>query len=277
MRLRVIVGVFLISLVACSEETPDLGAGIAESAISSRTTPTSTSSTVRKFSEPTTSTAFGPLQVLVFHKTAGFRHDSIPAGIAAITELGEEHGYIVTATGDASVFTRSGLADYDVIVFLSTTGDILNGDQEHAMERFIRAGNGFVGIHSATDTEYEWPWFKGLVGAYFDSHPAPQTATVSILESEHWTMQGLPTSFVRFDEWYNFRSLPGPGVMIIATLDENSYQGGNMGESHPIVWAQEYDGGRSWYTAFGHTVESFSEPLVLTHLVNGILWAAQSG
>ncbi len=273
---RVIFGVLAVSLAACTEQNSDPNVGTAESTTSSTTTITSTSLAVTTFSDPTTSTAPSPLQVLVFHKTAGFRHDSIPAGIAAITELGEEHGYTVTATNDASAFTESGLTDYDAIVFLSTTGDILNGEQQHALESFIRAGKGFVGIHSATDTEYEWPWYEGLVGAYFGNHPAPQTATVHVLESEHPTMQGLPPSFVRFDEWYNFRSLPGPEVVILATVDESSYEGGTMGELHPSVWAQEYDGGRSWYTAFGHTVESFSEPLVLTHLVNGILWAARS-
>ena len=211
-------------------------------------------------------------QVLVFHKTAGFRHDSIPAGIAAITTLGLEHGYSVEATDDASVFTESGLADYDAIVFLSTTRDILDAGQEQAMESFIEAGNGFVGIHSATDTEYDWSWYGGLVGAYFANHPATQSATIDVVEPTHPTMQGLPPSFVRFDEWYDFRSVPGPGVTILATLDESSYVGGNMGDPHPIVWAHEYDGGRSFYTAFGHTEETFSEPIVLTQLNNAILW-----
>lgn len=212
----------------------------------------------------------------MFHKTTGFRHDSIPAGIAAITELGQQHGYSVTATDDASVFTESVLASYDVIIFLSTTGDILDGEQEHAMERFIGAGSGFVGIHSAADTEYGWPWYGGLVGAYFDSHPALQQATVRLEESEHPTIRELPPSFERFDEWYNFESLPRPEVTILATVNESSYQGGNMGDPHPVVWAQEYDGGRSFYTAFGHTAESFSEPLILTQLANAILWAARS-
>ena len=184
-----------------------------------------------------------PFQVLVFHRTRGFRHDSIPAGIAAITELGQEYGFAVTSTADASVFTDSDLAGYAVIVFLSTTGDVLDGEQERALERFIEAGNGFVGIHSAAGTEYEWPWYGSLIGAYFDSHPAPQQALIQVVEPQHPAMQGLPRTFVRFDEWYNFRNQPDSDVMILATLDESSYEGGTMGKPHPIVWARQYEEG----------------------------------
>jgi len=214
------------------------------------------------------------MQVLVFHKTAGFRHDSIPAGIEAINALGEEHGFVVTATDDASVFTESGLADYEVVVFLSTTGDILDPTQEQAMKNFIQSGNGFVGIHSATDTEYEWPWYGDLVGAYFDGHPAPQPATVHVVEPDHPTMQGLPVESELFDEWYNFRNAPGAEVTVLAALDETTYEGGTMGGNHPITWAQEFDGGRSFYTARGHPLESYSEPTFRTLLGNAIRWAA---
>jgi len=141
------------------------------------------------------------------------------------------------------------------------------------MQDFVEAGNGFVGIHSASDTEYEWDWYGSLVGAYFDGHPAPQMATVEVVEVEHPTMAGLPPSFERFDEWYNFRTPPGPGVTILATLDEETYEGGTMGGSHPIMWAHENLGGRSFYTAFGHTIESYEEPLILDLLANAIRWA----
>jgi cytochrome c len=213
----------------------------------------------------------GPAEVLVFHKTTGFRHESIPNGIAALQDLGDQHGFAVTATDDASVFTEEGLALYDVIVFLSTTGDILNGPQEAAMEGFIRAGNGFVGVHSASDTEYEWPWYGDLVGAYFGSHPAPQEAHVTVVEPEHPIMEALPVEIDRFDEWYNFQSFPQE-VVVLATLEETSYEGGTMGDLHPITWAHEFDGGRSFYTAFGHTNESYAEPLVLDLLAGAIRW-----
>ncbi|HSB86061.1 MAG TPA: ThuA domain-containing protein [Ilumatobacteraceae bacterium] len=248
---------------------------VSTTSTTSSTTPTTISTTTSTSSsgiEPEPSHA----RVLVFHKTAGFHHDSISAGIQALSELGEAHGFVVTPTDDASIFTETGLADFDVIVFLSTTGDVLDASQQLAMEHFIGAGNGFVGIHAAADTEYDWSWYGGLVGAYFDNHPAPQTAHVDVGDPNHPIMRGLPTQFERFDEWYSFRGLPPPGVTVLATLDEASYEGGTMGAVHPIVWAQQYEGGRSAYIAFGHTDESFSEPLVRTLLTNAILWAAES-
>jgi type 1 glutamine amidotransferase len=210
---------------------------------------------------------------LVFHKTAGFRHQSIGAGIDALADLGDENGFSVTATDDAAVFTDEDLAGFEVIVFLNTTGDVLDEAQQGAMERFIAQDRGFVGIHSATDTEYEWAWYGQLVGAYFENHPAPQAATVHVTAPDHPVMRDIPTRFERFDEWYNFTAVP-EGAEILATLDESSYEGGKMGDPHPIVWAQELDGARSLYTGFGHTEEAFSEELVLDHLGDGIRWAA---
>jgi cytochrome c len=260
----------LIAVISCSETSANPG----KVSNGSETSVTSVTPT-----EPTTSTQPDPdpFQVLVFHKTAGFQHGSIPAGIEAISELGEEQGFIVTATDDAAVFTEAGLAVYEVIVFLNTTGDILDVGQQQAMEDFIQSGNGFVGIHSATDTEYDWPWYGGLVAAYFEGHPAPQPATNRLNAPDHPAAHGLPASFERFDEWYNFRSPPGPAVVVLATLDETSYQGGTMGDNHPIAWAQDYDGGRAFYTAGGHTIESFAEPLFRAHIAQGILWAAGAG
>jgi cytochrome c len=150
---------------------------------------------------------------------------------------------------------------------------VLDESQQEAMEEFIRAGNGFVGVHSAADTEYEWPWYGELVGVYFDTHPDPQPAIVELAES-HPVVEGVPEQFERFDEWYNFRAHPKPEVTILATLDEASYEGGNMGDAHPIVWAHEYDGGRSTYIGFGHTPETFAEPVVRTLLMNAITWTA---
>ena len=221
----------------------------------------------------TTISVTPPLELLVFHKTGGFRHDSIEAGIAALEDLAETNNHEVTATEDASVFTVDGLQPFDVIVFMNTTGDVLDESQQGAMDEFIQAGKGFVGVHSATDTEYEWPWYGGLVAAYFDSHPPPQQAMVNLVEP-HPVVEGLPEQFERFDEWYNFRAHPGPAVTILATLDESSYEGGDMSEAHPIVWAHEYEGGRSVYIGFGHTSESFAEPLTRTLLSNAVRWAA---
>ncbi|HEX9535442.1 MAG TPA: ThuA domain-containing protein [Stellaceae bacterium] len=212
--------------------------------------------------------------VLVFSKTTGFRHDSIPQGIAAIEMLGTEHGFAVDGTEDAARFSDVALARYKVVVFLNTTGDILDAGEKAAFERYVRSGGGFVGIHSASDTEYGWPWYGRLVGTWFASHPQIQRATVHIANPDHPSMKGLPPLWERTDEWYNFRSDPRGAVQVLATLDEASYSGGAMGADHPIAWCQEIDGGRSWYTAMGHTKESYAEPLFRLHLLGGIESAA---
>ena len=212
--------------------------------------------------------------VLVFSKTAGFRHDSIPAGVSAVRQQGSSRGFSVDATEDSNIFTDESLANYKVVVFLSTTGDVLNAQQEAAFERFVRRGGGFVGIHSATDTEYEWAFFGALVGAYFAGHPDIQTATIHIEDATHPVAAALPRPWTRRDEWYNFRRNPRGSVNVLATLDERTYTGGTMAPDHPIAWSHTYEGGRSFYTAGGHTPESFSETLFADHIGRAILWAA---
>ncbi len=215
-------------------------------------------------------------RVLVFSKTAGFRHASIPDGIAAIWRLGDANGFSVDATEDPSVFNDSFLDRYRVVVFLSTTGDILNPSQQRAFESWIKRGNGFVGIHAAADTEYEWPWFGELVGGYFKSHPKQQDATVNVEDREHLSTKHLPARWNRFDEWYNYRENPRGRVHVLASLDEKSYEGGSMEGDHPIAWYREFDGGRAWYTGMGHTEVSFVEPEFVRHILGGIEWAAGS-
>jgi len=211
---------------------------------------------------------------LIFSKTTGFRHDSIPNGIAAITELGAQNGFNVDATEDASLFTDENLANYQVVIFLNTTGNVLGDDQKAAFQRYIEGGNGYVGIHSATDTEYDWKWYGQLVGAYFRSHPEIQSATIQIEDPNHPSTAPLPLSWQRTDEWYNFQSNPRGTVHVLATIDENSYSGGDMID-HPMVWCHEVaGGGRSWYTELGHTQESYDEPSYRDHLLGGILSAA---
>ena len=212
--------------------------------------------------------------LLIFSKTAGYRHESIPAGIAAIRSLGVQHRIAVDATEASSLFTDEGLAKYRVVVFLNTTGDVLDSTQQAAFERFIRSGGGFVGVHSATDTEYDWPWYGNLVGAYFRSHPLIQPATLQVVDTSHPSTRHLPAQWTRTDEWYNFRKAPGADVAVLMRVDETSYSGGNMGEDHPVAWCHAYDGGRAWYTALGHTIESYSDPVFVEHLWGGIAWAA---
>lgn len=213
--------------------------------------------------------------VLVFSRTAGFRHDSIPAGIEAIQKLGRAHGFSVEATEDSGAFTADHLQRYRAVVFLNTTGTVFNDGQRQALKGFIRSGGGFVGIHSASDTEYDWPWYGRMVGAYFKNHPRIQPAEIEVERRDHPSTAHLPDGrWVRTDEWYNFRDNPRGDVQVLLSLDTATFEGSHMGDDHPIAWYHHYDGGRAWYTAGGHTIASFSEPDFVRHLLGGILWAA---
>lgn len=225
-------------------------------------------------SGPAASKGADETRVLVFSKTAGFRHDSIPEGIVAVRELGAAGGFAVDATEDAGAFTNGNLARYDAVVFLSTTGDVLNAAQQRAFERYIKRGGGYVGVHAAADTEYDWAFYGGLAGAYFQSHPAIQPATVDVEDRAHPATSGLAQAWNRTDEWYNYRSNPREHAHVLASLDESSYTGGTMSGDHPIAWCQEYRGGRAFYTGAGHTKESYAEPAFRQHLLGGIRYAA---
>jgi type 1 glutamine amidotransferase len=213
-------------------------------------------------------------KVLVFSKTAGFRHDSIPDGIALIRQLGAENHFGVDASEDATLFNDANLASYNVVLFLNTTGDILNSDQQAAFQHFIEKGKGFVGIHSASDTQHTWAWYGGLIGAYFQSHPAIQPATIKVEDRSNPSTIFLGSTWQRTDEWYNFATNPRGKVHILLTIDESTYSGGTMGADHPLAWCHFYDGGRSWYTENGHTKETYSEPLYQQHVLGGIEFAA---
>jgi type 1 glutamine amidotransferase len=210
--------------------------------------------------------------ILVFSRTTGYRHGSIPDGVEAIRRLGSQLNFGVEHTEDPAVFTDAGLDGHAAVVFLNTTGDVLDSAQQSALEGFIRAGGGFAGVHSAADTEYDWPWYGQLVGAWFERHPAIQEALLAVVEPGHSATRCLPATWTRRDEWYDFRSAPPAGATVLLTLDESSYRGGRMGTPHPVSWFWEYDGGRTWYTALGHTRESYAEPAFLDHLAGGILW-----
>lgn len=216
-----------------------------------------------------------PTNVLLFSKTVGFRHGSIAAGVQAIEKAAKNNNMSVVATEDATVFNGNQLASVDVIVFLNTTGDVLNEKQQEAMEQFIQGGGGWVGIHAAADTEYDWPWYGKLMGAYFAGHPAVQRGRVVITDQDHPAMSHLPENWERVDEWYDYRSVPEESVTILATLDESTYEGGGMGDTHPIAWCHEYDGGRAFYTGGGHTDESFEESDFIQHIIAAIQWAAE--
>ncbi|MEU8381829.1 ThuA domain-containing protein, partial [Streptosporangium sp. NPDC048865] len=214
-------------------------------------------------------------KVLVFSKTSGFRHDSIPEGIAAVQKLGQENNFAVDTTEDSAQFTDANLAQYQAVIFMSTTGDpVTTPDQKAAFERYIQGGGGFAGIHAASDSGYNWEWYGKLVGAYFKSHPATQQATVVTEDLAHPSTAHLPTSWTRVDEWYDFQANPRNSVHVLQSMNQKSYTGSTQGIDHPISWCQDYDGGRSWYTGLGHTKESFAEANFLKMLLGGIKTAA---
>ncbi|MDB5250553.1 MAG: glycosyl hydrolase [Segetibacter sp.] len=211
-------------------------------------------------------------RVLVFTKTKGYFHESIPTGAAAIQKLGSENAFTVDTTSNSAYFIEDSLKQYSAVIFLSTTGNVLNADQQVAFERYIQAGGNFVGIHAATDTEYDWPWYNKLVGAQFLSHPRQQKATIIVTDKNHPASSVLPQNWERFDEWYNFKNIQ-PDLKVLANLDETTYQGGQNGDTHPFIWYHEFDGGRAFYTGAGHTKESYFDTQYLQHLLGGIKYA----
>ncbi len=214
-------------------------------------------------------------RLLIFSKTAGFRHLSIPDGIAAIRELLSDR-YEIDASEDSSVFNEENLKRYSAVIFLSTTGDILNEVQQAAFEKYIQNGGGYAGVHAAADTEQSWPWYGELVGAYFKTHPPVQPALVRVEDRTHRSTLMLPAEWRRTDEWYSYTSNPRGKVKVLANLDTTTFTGPSMGADHPIAWYHEFQSGRAWYTGGGHTTESFKEPEFRQHLEGGILWAANA-
>jgi type 1 glutamine amidotransferase len=195
-----------------------------------------------------------------------------------LRELGREQGWVVDETEDASVFTADSLKPYRAVIWLSTTGTVLTGEGRAAFEAYMLAGGGYAGIHSASDTEYDWPWYGELLGcgAWFRNHPKIQPATLLTADLAHPSTRELPAGFPFTDEWYNFRNNPAPCVHVLLRIDETSYSPGEgaMGADHPMSWYHEYAGGRVWYTALGHRPEVFSDPLFRSHVLGGIRYAA---
>ncbi|MHA7830763.1 MAG: ThuA domain-containing protein [Flagellimonas sp.] len=216
----------------------------------------------------------GSPKLLVFSKTMGFKHTSIPSGIAALEKLGQDNGFVIDTTTNGALFTDENLGQYSAVVFLSTTGNVLNASEEAAFERYIQAGGGYVGIHAAADTEYDWGWYNKLVGAQFLSHPAGTPEADFIIKDKNHPSTEFFTDSVwhRTDELYNYKNIYD-GINVLMTVDESTYEGGENGDYHPMAWYHEFDGGRAFYTAAGHTDESFSEELFLKHVLGGINYA----
>jgi type 1 glutamine amidotransferase len=222
--------------------------------------------------------------VLLFSKTAGWHHESILEGVKAIRGLGQLHDFTVFWTEDAKrVFNNAELKKYKAVIFLSTTGDALNDEQQAAFERYIKAGGGFVGIHAAADTEYDWPWYTKMVGHMFHIHPAVQSATIKVENPNFPGMDRFAKRFLFTEEWYEFDAARSTNLKYLLSVDEKTFspyakwgpkEGKGMGAFHPIAWYQEYDGGRAFYTALGHLPATYGDVNFLHHVYGGIYWAA---
>ncbi|CAM4092618.1 ThuA domain-containing protein [Zobellia nedashkovskayae] len=210
-------------------------------------------------------------KILVFTKTAEFRHGSIEKGISTFNSLGAANNFEVDQTEDATDFTLNNLSRYKAVVFLNTTGDVLNASEQIAFERYIQSGGSYMGVHAATDTEYDWPWYGELVGAYFNGHPDIQEATLNVVNRNHSSTSHLPSNWVRTEEWYNFKDINSDIIPLIQ-LDESTYTGGTNGVDHPFSWYHTYDGGRAFYTAGGHANASYDEPDFRNHLLGGLMY-----
>ena len=210
----------------------------------------------------------------LFSKTLGFRHTNIPLGIEAIRRLGLDHGFGVDATEDSSAFTPENLARYKTVIFLSATGDVLDEGQQKAFKDYVLGGGGFVGIHGAmfgpSACEDKWAWYGGLCGVSFKNHSAVLPARVNVEDRANPSTAELPEHWLRADEWYNYQGTPRGGARVLATVDESTYQGGTVGPDHPIAWCKAMGQGIMWYTAMGHTDESFRDSLFLKHVLGGI-------
>lgn len=212
-------------------------------------------------------------KVLIFSKTLRYYHESIPNGIQAIIKMGKAHGFDVDTTKDASFFTDKSLKKYAAVIWLSTTGDVLNNAQQAAFERYIRAGGGYVGIHSASATEKEWLWFGQLTGAVFVNHPPdPVPGVVQVTNRKDPSTTHLPERWDWKDEWYNFNKRVS-NVEVLFLADEKTYEGGTEGDYHPLAWKHSFEGGRSFYTALGHLSNAYDDLNFQNHILGGIKYA----
>ena len=223
-------------------------------------------------------TAEAPSRVLLFSHSTGFRHESIEPGAQAIKALGTREKLVVVQSEDPDVFSADGLANIDAVIFLSTSTDPkkpesewFQGPRRDALQAFVRRGGGVVGIHAASDSHYHWPWYQRLIGGHFASHPqGTPKGTVHVVAPDHRANKGLPKSITRVDEWYYFDDY-NPQMTVLVTLDPASI-GEKDVNPNPVSWAHEFDGGRVFYTAMGHTAESYSDPYFLNHLAGGLAW-----
>ncbi|RZB15447.1 ThuA domain-containing protein [Streptomyces sp. F001] len=212
-------------------------------------------------------------RLLVHTRTTAYRHDSIPAAVAALRALGDFDVHHTEEPADLEI----PLDGYAAVVFLSTSGEVLTEAGREQLAAYVESGGGFVGVHAAACTEYEWPYYGELLGARFDRHPEYQPGKALVEDRDHPATRHLPAVWDFTDEWYDFRTNPRGSVRVLVSADESSYQGGRMGDDHPLVWCREQRAGRVFYTALGHASEAYADPDFRAHLRGGIIWAARLG
>jgi type 1 glutamine amidotransferase len=231
----------------------------------------------------TTANAQKQFKVLIVTTTNGWHHESLHAGVVALKEMANRNLFDAVLWEDPNGFTDNYLKQFGAVIFLNTTGNIFNPEQQKVFERFIQSGKGYVGVHSASDTEYDWEWYTKLVGRMFHIHPAIQTAKLQVLDATFPGLQGFAQGKLWTEEYYEFSEAKTPGLHVILSVDESSYnpkvqwgdkKGVGMGKVHPMAWYHNYDGGRAFYTALGHLPTNFSNEAFLDHLYAGIFWAA---
>lgn len=217
-------------------------------------------------------------RVLIFSHSTGYRHDSIAPAVPALRAVIEALGAEAVHSEDPTIFSRTGLREIDTIIFVSTTTDPANpasewlkGSRREALQNFVRAGHGILGIHAAADSHYHWPWYGRLIGAYFRHHP-PGTpeGRLTVLDTDHPSTRSLPREKARVDEWYFFKDVQ-PGSRPLVRLDPRSI-GEAQADPAPISWAREFEGGRVFYTALGHTSESYQDAYFLEHVRGALRW-----
>ncbi len=230
----------------------------------------------KEFIQTTFNSKKSDFSVLILTETQGYiHHDAIREGTKLITKLGSENNFNVTHTNSSKFISKKKLKQTDVIIFLCTTLDVLNNEEQSMVEEFIKNGGGYVGIHSATDTEYDWKWYGKLVGGYFKNHPKIQKARIYTVDNKHISTTHLDDSWEITDEWYNYKDL-NPDINVLLNLDESSYKGGENGVNHPITWFHEFDGGKSFYTGLGHKAEVYEDKRFIKLLLGGIFYASQN-
>ena len=194
--------------------------------------------------------------------------------MSALKVMALENNFGIDFTEDSTMINEKVLSDFNVLVFLNTSGNILGTDEEKSVENFVKNGGGFVGIHAAVDTEYDWLWYGKMIGAYFSDHPKIQKAVIDVDDNTHVSTKHLPVRWERIDAWYNLKNELDENISVLAFIDESSYTGGKHGDKHPFSWYHNYDGGKVWITLGGHTEENYSEINFLKHILGGIKYAA---